>query len=382
MKDYKICFFTGSRSEFGISKILIEYFNKFKLEYSLVVSGSHLMKDFGKTIGEIKFLKIKKLDKIKLNNYKEILHQNIHSNSFIKNCKYLKNKNYKYVILIGDRIETFSFALACFFLNIKIIHFHGGELTQGSRDNYYRNMISILSNYHFVSNKIYKKRLTSLGQEPKKIFNIGSLSLDKIKNYKLLNKEKFSNLKNISLFKKTVIITYHPLQNKKKTLDQIKCIIKVCHKFENVSFIFSSPSMDPNYKIIIKEIETACKRKKNFFYFKSLGHHNYVSLLKFSNLIVGNSSSGIIEAPFLKTPSIDIGDRQLGREKSSSVTCLAEPNKKNLFISINKLLYGRQKIKFQNKYSKKNSGQKFMKIFKDKILKDKTNKIFYELKTQ
>ena len=174
MKNNKICFFTGSRSEFGISKILIEYFNKFKFEYSLVVSGSHLMNDFGKTISEIKHLEINKLDKIKLNNHKELLHQNIHSSSFIKNCNYLKNKNYKYAILIGDRIETFSFALSCFFLNIKIIHFHGGELTQGSLDNYYRNMISILSNYHFVTNITYKDRLIRLGQEPKKIFNIGS----------------------------------------------------------------------------------------------------------------------------------------------------------------------------------------------------------------
>ena len=99
--------------------------------------------------------------------------------------QFLKKKKYKYGIVIGDRIETFSFALACFFNGIKIIHFHGGELTQGSLDNYFRNMISIISHYHFVCNNVYKKRLINLGQEPRKIFNIGSLSIDKILNYKL-----------------------------------------------------------------------------------------------------------------------------------------------------------------------------------------------------
>ena len=153
-------FFTGSRSEFGISKILIECFNNYNIKYSLIVSGSHLFKDFGKTYDEIKKYKVRKIKKINLKNFKQILHQDLFSDSFLKYSKYLKKNKYKFAIIVGDRIETFSFGLACFFNEIKIIHLHGGELTQGSLDNYFRNMISIISHYHFVSNNIYKKEIS------------------------------------------------------------------------------------------------------------------------------------------------------------------------------------------------------------------------------
>ncbi len=380
MKNINICFFTGSRSEFGISKILIEKFKKTKFNFSLVASGSHLMRDFGETIDEIKDLKIQNLDKIRLKNYKKLLHHNIHANSFAKNCVYLKKKKFDYALIIGDRIESLSFALSCFFFKIKIIHFHGGELTQGSLDNYYRNIISSISNYHFVSNFIYKKRLINLGNEPKKIFNIGSLSLDKISNYKFVTKKEFQ-LKNKILFKnKIAMVSFHPLQEKRETYHQINLLTQVCKKFNDVSFIFTSPSMDPNYKIITNKIKRECKNNENFFYFDSLGHYNYVSVVKFCDLIIGNSSSGIIEAPFLKTLSINIGDRQLGREKSSSVINILIPDKNNLYKKMEKLLYRKQKIKFQNKYFKKNASQHVMKIFKNIILKDKSEKIFYDIK--
>ena len=377
-----ICVFTGSRSEFGIYKILIDKLNKSKINFSLVVSGSHLSNNFGKTYDEIKKYKVKKISKIKLKNLSRILHHNIISESFLKYCNFLKKKKYKYGIVIGDRIETFSFALACFFNGIKIIHFHGGELTQGSLDNYFRNMISIISHYHFVCNNVYKKRLINLGQEPRKIFNIGSLSIDKILNYKLLNKKEFCEIEKLSRIKKIILVTYHPLPSKKKTVYEINNIIHSCKNFKNINFLFTSPSMDPNFEIIVKTVKKSCKKNSNFYYFKSLGHFKYISVLKFSDLVIGNSSSAIIEAPFLKTPAINIGYRQFGREMSSSIFNITNVNSNNLTTKIKKLLSNKQRIKFQNKYSGKNSSKKFVNIFKKKILKDKSNKIFYEQKNK
>ena len=382
MKNNNVCFFTGSRSEFGISKILIECFNNYNIKYSLIVSGSHLFKDFGKTYDEIKKYKVRKIKKINLKNFKQILHQDLFSDSFLKYSKYLKKNKYKFAIIVGDRIETFSFGLACFFNEIKIIHLHGGELTQGSLDNYFRNMISIISHYHFVSNNIYKKRLVNLGQEPKKIFNIGSLSLEKISKYKLINKKTFCELKKISNLKKIILVTYHPLSNKKKTLEEISNIIKTCERFTKINIFFSSPSMDPNFEIIIKIIKSSCKKNPNFHYFQSLGHYNYISVLKFSDLVIGNSSSAIIEAPFLKTPTINIGDRQFGREMSCSISNIRNVSFNKLTNMIKKLLSEKQRIKFQNKYSGKNPSKKFVDIINKKIIKDKSNKIFYEHKNK
>lgn len=381
MKNNNVCLFTGSRSEFGISKILIECFNNYNIKYSLIVSGSHLLKNFGKTYDEIKKYKVRKINKINLEDFRQILHQDLFSDSFLKYSKHLKRNKYKFAIIVGDRIEAFSFALACFFNEIKIIHFHGGELTQGSLDNYFRNMTSIISHYHFVSNNIYKKRLVNLGQEPKKIFNIGSLSLDKISKYKLLNKKTFCELKKIPNLK-TILVTYHPLSNKKKTLEEISNIIKSCESFTNINFFFTSPSMDPNFEIINKTIKNSCKKNPNFYYFQSLGHYNYISVLKFSDLVIGNSSSAIIEAPFLKTPTINIGDRQFGREMSCSISNIRNVRFNKLTKMIKKLLSEKQRIKFQNKYSGKNPSKKFVDIFNKKIVKDKSNKIFYEHKNK
>lgn len=140
--------------------------------------------------------------------------------------------------------------------------------------------------------------------------------------------------------------------------------------------------MDPNFEIIIKIIKSSCKKNPNFHYFQSLGHYNYISVLKFSDLVIGNSSSAIIEAPFLKTPTINIGDRQFGREMSCSISNIRNVSFNKLTNMIKKLLSEKQRIKFQNKYSGKNPSKKFVDIFNKKIIKDKSNKIFYEHKNK
>ena len=138
--------------------------------------------------------------------------------------------------------------------------------------------------------------------------------------------------------------------------------------------------MDQNHDIVKKKIQDCCIKNSNFYFYQSLGHFKYTSVLKFCDIVLGNSSSAIIEAPYLKTPSINIGNRQLGREMSLSVHNVVKANSNKLTNLIKKILLNKNKIIFQNKYAKKNSSKKFLNIFKNKIIKDKSVKLFYETK--
>ena len=231
---------------------------------------------------------------------------------------------------------------------IPIAHIHGGEVTTGAIDDSIRHSISKLSHLHFPIHDDYKKRLIQLGESPKTIFNFGGLGAYSIKNTKFKSKHDLENELKIKLDKKIFLITFHPTTlEKNKSKYQILNLLSALNKFKNVIKIFTSSNFDHENKIIQDKVLNFTRKNRNTFFYSSLGHLNYVSLMKISTLVIGNSSSGVLETPSLGIPTINIGNRQEGRIISDNIIN-SKYEKNNIIKNINKALSFDKKKLFKN----------------------------------
>ena len=376
----KICVVTGTRAEYGLMKYLIIKLSKIaKFDLSIAVTGSHLSKNFGNTYNEIlkDGLKINKKINISLYNDKKKDIAKSTSIAVSEFSKFFHREKFDLIIITGDRYEILGVVIAAYFLNIRIAHFHGGELTEGLIDEGIRHSITKMSNYHFVSTSKYKKRVMQLGENTKDIYFVGSLSLDSIKYYNLINKKSIEKEIGFKFKTKNILFTYHPLTLENyNSQKQIKIILSALNEFKDIGVIFTKSNADADNKAITKEIDKFYKKNKNRCIVKnSLGSLLYFSTLKHVQCVMGNSSSGIIEVPSFKIPTINIGDRQGGREKSKSiinVKCNKEDIVKALKKISNKNFIKSVKNNL-NPYYKKNTVENCIKIIK-KINFDRTYK--------
>ena len=381
----KICFITGSRAEYGLIEKIVDLFSKDKyFKTYLIVTGSHLSNKFGRTINKIskKNIQIKKIS-INLNSDSKRL---IYSNQ-----KKLSHEIYNFClnvkptcfVVLGDRFEIFSLCSYIQFLNIPIVHIHGGEKTSGSLDDQLRHCITKMSHIHFVANKEFQKRVLQLGEIKKTVSIVGGLGVDKIKRTKLYDKFQIKKKINFQLDKKNILITLHPdtlnNYNTKKMADNICRIIK---KHKDINFIITYPNFDTGYEYIIKSFKNLSKKMINVSFYRSLGDKMYLSLLKYCNVILGNSSSGFTEAPYFKTPVINIGDRQYGRPVSKNILN-SSIEYKSIDNKLKKILNEKFKTKLkkiENKYGKNGASNKIYNIlrkinFEKIILKKEFNDI-------
>ena len=372
-KKKRLCIITTTRAEFGLLKNLILELNKSrKITVDLIVSGTHFIKKFGSTYSEIDKNKIRIFKKIKL-NYKNdnefgINDFNIKFSSSLNNI--FNKTNFDGLILLGDRSEIASAALIAKTYDIPIFHIHGGEETKGVTDNFYRKSISQLSTLHFVAHEEYKKNLIRMNIDKRKIFLVGGLGASRISKMKFLTKLELSRMLKINFNKDTFVVTYHPetlnLKNLFKDFDNLIHSLKY---FKNENIIFTSPNSDPGHNHIIKRIKRFCKkRSENSFYIKSFGENLYYNILKYSKLVIGNSSSGILEAPSFKIGIVNIGDRQKGRVQANSIiNCKAK--KKLIIRSINKILkdkkFSKKLTKIKNPILRKNTEKNICSTIKN-----------------
>lgn len=375
--------FTGSRADYGILKNLVIDLKKEKnIVTKLVVGGSHFSKKYGYSIQEIIKDRIKVSHKIslKIQNTRDIDIVNFISKSINKYGKVLKKYNPDYVLLLGDRFETFSFAIACYFLNIKIIHIHGGEVTSGSFDDNIRHCITKMSNYHFVSHQSHLKRLIQLGENRKQIFNIGSLGVQNFIESKKDSKKNFLNKFKLPENYKLALVTFHPeTQSKTDYKIQIHTFLSSLKKYKNIYYIFTYNNNDTFGAYFIKQIQKYKYANRNSRIYKSMGSSMYFNFLNNVDIVIGNSSSGIIEAPSANTITLNVGTRQEGRIFSKSVFG-CPLSQKGIHSSLDKILKIKKK-NFQNVYYKKNTRQNLIKILKNDIFKKKLEiKKFNDLK--
>ena len=322
MKIKKILFVSVSRADFYLQKILInKIIKKTNLKISLIITGNHFFEKFGYTYKDIYKEKYKFLHTIKVIN--EIKTDNSSIFSFL--CKEFNKKikkiNPDTLILFGDRYEMLSAAIASMFLNIPIIHLHGGESTEGSIDDNIRHAITKMSHFHFVASDKYKKNVIQLGENPKNIFNTGSLSAERIKVMKKMSNKEIAELIGFDLTNNYFLVCVHPVTiYHKETRILIDALIKSLNSFKEYKIIFTYPSFDQEHRYIIKKINNYQKNNNNRICIKkNLGNDLYLNILKNSKAIIGNSSSGILDAPYLKVPTINLGNRQNGRLMANSI---------------------------------------------------------------
>ena len=385
-KKYKICFFTGSRAEYGILKHLMqEIYASDEFIFQLIVTGSHLSEKFGYTVREIDD------DGFKIDSKIDI---NLINDSDLSTCKSLGKLISKIsdifseikpdlVFLLGDRYELIGACLSATIFRIPIAHIHGGEKTEGAFDDGIRHAITKLSHIHFVANDIYRKRVIQLGENKKYVFNVGGLGVDAIKKTKLLRKESLEKSLGLKFMKKNLLITFHPvtLLDKKDSENEINQLLKSLSLLEETLQIFTMPNADPGNDYILRAINKYVKNNKFAFLFPSLGQLKYYSCLKQVDALIGNSSSGILEAPSFNIGSINIGDRQKGRLEAKSVISV-EANSKLITKAIKKL-YTKEFSEILktnvNPYGNGDASKKIIKILKKINFKNILKKSFQDI---
>ncbi len=388
----KICIVTAIRSEYGILRNLIRKFSAdSSVDFKLAVTGAHLSKDFGLTYKQIETdgFKIDKKIEIPIDVSSEEGISIAMAEALKSFTKYFKEEKFDLIFLLGDRYETLAIATAATLTKTPIAHIHGGELTYGAIDDSFRHSITKMSNLHFASTEKYRKRIIQLGENPSRVFNVGSLGVENIKTLTLRNKEELEKKLNINLDKQYAILIYHPV-----TLDvipireQISILLEGIKKSieeDNLKYIILGANADKDSIEINNLFELfASKNSKKVSYFKTLELIDYLSLLNNAKLMIGNSSGAIIEAPSFKVPVINIGDRQKGRITSAS-TLNVNLNKEDIESSIKKCLYNedfKEKVlNTKNPYEKEGSSDSIIIITKDILNKDniQLQKEFYDI---
>jgi GDP/UDP-N,N'-diacetylbacillosamine 2-epimerase (hydrolysing) len=383
----KICFITGTRAEYGLLRQLILSSSKDKsLISQIIVTGSHLSRDHGLTYKEIEADGLVITNKVNLKIKGDSSQEIINSMSeglkgFSKALSILKPD---LVIILGDRYEIFAAASTAMILNIPIAHIHGGETTEGAYDEAMRHSITKMSHLHFVAAPEYQRRVHQLGENSKNIFLVGGLGVDAMHSLSLLNKGDLEKSLNFKFGKRNLLITLHPetLEKKQTSTDQIIELLSALEEVKDTKFIFTLPNADTNNRKITKMIEKFHAEHPSVSeIFPSLGQLRFLSTLKFIDGIVGNSSSGLTEAPSFKIGTINLGDRQTGRLKAKSVID-SNFEKKKILQSI-KILYTksfqRNLSSVLNPYGKPGASKKILKTIKEISLENILKKKFHDL---
>ncbi|MDA9854806.1 UDP-N-acetylglucosamine 2-epimerase [Paracoccaceae bacterium] len=319
----KICFFTSSRSEYGLLRPLINLLERCdKFEVTLIVSGTHLLQSFGNTSEEINLS----------TNCQVIVASYLEEGDDASSCSrglsilvarigaIFKENYFDLLFLLGDRYELLSVAHIASIFRLPIAHLHGGELTYGSMDDNFRHAITKLSHLHFVACEEYRKRVIQMGELPKNVINVGALAIENIKKLKKLEKETLCKHLDVPDNKPIFALTYHPETNSQGDDAAIIENLILSLLTQECIIIITGTNSDPGYiclQSIIKNF--VAKYPSKVFFFPSLGFINYLNLIRHSEAVVGNSSSGILEAPYLDTPTINIGIRQKGRLSGRSI---------------------------------------------------------------
>ena len=386
MSKRKICIVTGSRAEYGLLYWLIKEVEADKnLKLQLIATGMHLSSEFGLTYKEIeKDFKIDKKIDMHLSSDTSIgisKSMSIAQTSFAKAYIELKPD---IVVVLGDRYEIFSAVSSAMISRIPIAHLHGGEATEGSIDEAIRHCITKMSHLHFTATEEYSKRVMQLGEDSKRVFNVGGAGIENIKRLKLLTKVKFEKSINFKLKKKNVLVTFHPVTLEIKTSKKhFQELLNSIDELEDTNIIFTKANSDADGKIINQMIDKyISKNSDKSIGVASLGQLNYLSALQYVDFVIGNSSSGLLEVPSFRIGTINIGNRQNGRIKADSVVdCL--PNKKSIKKAI-KIVYSKKFQKFlkdvKNPYGDECASKKIIKVLKSVKLENILKKTFFDIK--
>ena len=320
----KVCIVTGSRAEYGLLYWLMKGIrSSLKLELQIIVTGMHLSPEFGLTYRQIEkdgFIINKKVETLLSSDSGVGVSKSI-GLGVIEFSSVLDDLQPDIIVVLGDRFEILSSVIAAMILKVPVAHLHGGELTQGAFDDSIRHSITKMAHLHFTAAEEYRKRVIQLGECRDKVFNVGALGIESIKRLKLLSKKNFEKSIDFKLSKKNILVTFHPVTLEKSTSeDQFNNLLNALGKLKDTNIIFTKANSDTDGRVINELIDRYVLDNPNTTKaFESLGQLRYFSAMQYVNGVVGNSSSGLLEAPSFNIGTINIGDRQKGRIKAASI---------------------------------------------------------------
>ena len=321
MAKRKITITTGTRAEYGILRpILKEITKRKKLQLILIVTGTHLSKRHGMTINEIKKDKFKIYQTFKFlpNNDTGFSVAKSLGDGVVQFAKIFKKVKPDINLILGDRDEMLASAIAAYHMNIPNAHIHGGDVS-GNIDEYTRHAITKISNIHFPATEKSKRRIIKMGENPKFVFLTGSPSIDELRNNKITGEKQFESKYGFKLTKKLIVLVQHPVTTQiTDTKKHIQNTLKAIEYFDYRTIIIA-PNSDAGSNTIFQNIKHFAKNHNFVRIFSSLPRSDFLCLIKNCGVLVGNSSSGLIEASYFGTPVVNIGVRQQGREKGKNI---------------------------------------------------------------
>lgn len=320
----RIAVITSTRAEFGLLMPVINELRKHEteeLKIELVVTGTHLSDSYGHTIDEIKVLKIRIDVTVKI----PVLSSSALDISFnqaetlVKFTELFNSKKYNAIVILGDRYEMLAVAIAAGHTHTPIFHMCGGDTTEGAVDEWIRHSITKMSYLHFPTNLESYRRVVQLGEQPSRVFNYGSTSIDNILRF--ADMSRIDALRSVGMDDcKYAICTYHPVTMGNGEIEKdVSDFLRAIESFTDIEFIITKSNADQGGAKINQLLDEADKDIQNLHVFASLGVKRYLSLMKYAEFVLGNSSSGIIETPAFGVPTVNIGDRQRGRLQSESI---------------------------------------------------------------
>lgn len=382
----KICVITGSRAEYGLlSGLMAAIKSDNELHLQIIATNMHLSPEFGLTYKEIE------QDGFVIDKKVEMLLSSDTSNGTTKSvglatigfADAYEDLKPDLIVVLGDRYEILAAVTAALFYKIPVAHLHGGEITEGAYDDSIRHAITKMSHIHFTSTEAYRQRVIQLGENPKRVFYVGALGVENIRETKLLSKKELESNLDFSFGDKSLLVTFHPVTLENDTAkQQCENLLAVLAELTDYNIIFTLPNSDTDGRVIMQLIKDfVAVHSERSIAFASMGKGRYLSALQYVTAVIGNSSSGIIEVPSFGIPTLNIGDRQKGRIAADSVIYCG--------TSINEIKSGIELVlsekiqqvakKTVNPYQKKKTTANIVKILKDFPLDNLIQKTFYNI---
>ncbi|HBW21931.1 MAG: UDP-N-acetyl-D-glucosamine 2-epimerase, UDP-hydrolysing [Elusimicrobia bacterium GWA2_56_46] len=380
----KICVITGSRAEYGLFYPLLKLLSMERgVKLQIVATSMHMSQKFGLTYRAIEADGFKISAKIKFPLPDDCGTPVSIGRAIAAIAPVLEKLKPDVVVLLGDRFETFAAATAAYALKIPVAHLHGGEITAGVFDEAFRHSVTKMSSLHFTSTEEYRRRVIQLGESPGSVYNVGAIGLDNVRRAEFFSREELGAQLGVTLSENLACITFHPAMFEMAApAAQLKELFKALDRFPDLQVVFTLPNADRGAAELIKAMHTYVKKNSaRASAFTSLGQKRYLSLLNLSKIVIGNSSSGIIEAPSLETPTVNIGTRQEGRTRPASVIdCPAETNAIARAIKLGLSPFFAVKLRKPNPYGDGLTAPRIARILLRKAGRLGVKKSFFDLK--
>lgn len=381
----KICVVTGARAEYGLLRWVMEGIRQSSLlELQLIVTGMHLSPEFGLTVSAIEedgFYAHRKIEMLLSSDTAVGITKSM-GLGMIGFADALNELKPDLIVVLGDRYELIPAVMAATVSRIPIAHLHGGETTQGAFDEAFRHAITKMSHLHFVAAEEYRRRVIQLGEDPERVFNVGGLGIDNIMKFRLLSREALETALDFKFRSRNLLITFHPVTLENNTsANQMDELLAALAEMDDAGLIFTMPNADTEGRILFQKIEEFCRLHPNARAYTSMGQLRYLSSIQLVDGVVGNSSSGLTEVPSFKKGTINVGDRQRGRLRSTSVID-CDPDRKSIKAALFRLFSDEFKSHLattKNPYGNGGASEAIVRELERHPLDNLLKKRFYDL---